>query len=236
MRKIMLFSIVCMSTLLIVAQIQASPPGRRGGGKNGFPRPNPTSNSASTSANFGASPYRSPSSSRLNSHSNGRSMFGTQRHNTAGSKTTASPQIDHSGLGRQWQNQDRVKERDHLRKIYGASAGTERQRLNENRKLDHRLNQADHLSQISERNGNQHLGENADRMRQQAQQHFDSRNQRIDSQQQRIAQRNEHRNMSQNMHQQNRVHGQPQQTDHDHPATAKKPSMLDRVRGLWPFK
>jgi hypothetical protein len=40
---------------------------------------------------------------------------------------------------------------------------------------DHRLGQADHLRALSERNGNVHLGENADRMEAFAEQHYQQR-------------------------------------------------------------
>ncbi len=56
----------------------------------------------------------------------------------------------------------------------------ETQRLNEERKLQHRLGQADHLRQISERNGNPRSGETADRKEQRAFEHHDKRLQRID--------------------------------------------------------
>jgi hypothetical protein len=140
-----------------------------------------------------------------------------------------------------------------------GSPGIEQQRFNEVRNLDHRLGQAEHLRQLSESNGNSRLAETANRMQERAQQHFAVRNQHIDSLQKRASTQNGYQHIPQqhvatpNGQQygaQNRLSTQTgyQRTPH-HPAvrqaqaisprphsTPKKPSMLDRMRGLWPFK
>jgi hypothetical protein len=55
------------------------------------------------------------------------------------------------------------------------------QRQNEERKLEHRLDTADHLDQLAERNGNPRLHDTAERMRQKAYQHHEKRIAKIDS-------------------------------------------------------
>ena len=55
------------------------------------------------------------------------------------------------------------------------------QRQNEERKLNHRLDTADHLDQLAERNGNPRLHDTAERMRQKAFEHYDKRMAKIDS-------------------------------------------------------
>jgi hypothetical protein len=55
-----------------------------------------------------------------------------------------------------------------------------RQRTNEQRKLDHRLSQADHLRDIAERNGNEKLLDAADRMELAAHEHYQKRMAKID--------------------------------------------------------
>jgi hypothetical protein len=55
------------------------------------------------------------------------------------------------------------------------------QRANEERKLNHRLNTADRLDEIADRNGNDRLHDTAERMRQKAQQHYDKRMAKINS-------------------------------------------------------
>jgi len=168
-----------------------------------------------------------------------------------------------------------------------SSPGIEQQRLNEARNLNHRLNQAEHLRQLSESNGNSRLAETANRMQESAPQHFADRNQHIDSLQSRVAEQDGYQHMpqqraaTQNGYQhtpqnqiaeQNGYQRMPQQhvatpngqqytpqnrlstqNGYQHtpqhpavrqaqaippspPSTAKKPSMLDRMRGLWPFK
>lgn len=54
------------------------------------------------------------------------------------------------------------------------------QRANEERKRTHRLNTADRLDQIAERNGNDRLHETAERMRQKADEHYEKRMAKID--------------------------------------------------------
>ena len=61
----------------------------------------------------------------------------------------------------------------------GWAWARERQRRNEQRKLDHRLNQAEKLRALAEKNGNERLAETADRMETKAQQRFERRMERI---------------------------------------------------------
>ena len=55
------------------------------------------------------------------------------------------------------------------------------QRANEERKLKHRIDVADKLDRLSEKNGNEHLKDTAERMRERAQDHYDKRLAKIDS-------------------------------------------------------
>jgi hypothetical protein len=55
------------------------------------------------------------------------------------------------------------------------------QRQNEGRKLNHRLDTADHLDRLADRNGNPRLHDTAERMRQKAFEHYDKRMAKIDS-------------------------------------------------------
>jgi len=66
---------------------------------------------------------------------------------------------------------------------YGApfeSRGPSQQQINEARIYEHRFDQAQRLRTISERNGNAHLLDTADRMESQANQHYNRRMERID--------------------------------------------------------
>jgi hypothetical protein len=63
---------------------------------------------------------------------------------------------------------------------FGGGHALDRQRWNEERKLEHRRNVADHLRGVSERNGNENLNDVADRMDQQAQDHYDRRREMLD--------------------------------------------------------
>lgn len=62
----------------------------------------------------------------------------------------------------------------------GRNGSLARQRANEQRKLDHRLGQADHLRDIAERNGNEKLLDTADRMELKAHEHYEKRMAKID--------------------------------------------------------
>ena len=62
----------------------------------------------------------------------------------------------------------------------GRNGSLARQRANEQRKLDHRLGQADHLRDIAERNGNEKLLDTADRMELKAHEHYEKRIAKID--------------------------------------------------------
>ena len=59
--------------------------------------------------------------------------------------------------------------------ITGRDWSRQRQRLNEERNLEHRLGQADRLRAIGERNGNDRLFGTSDRMARQAQEHYERR-------------------------------------------------------------
>jgi hypothetical protein len=107
----------------------------------------------------------------------------------------------------------------------------EQRRLNEERILNHRLDQAEHLRQQSASNGNAHLAETADGMERNAQQHFADHGQRIDSFQNRVSTQNGPPYMPQHP-----AVRQPRTAPPNPPAVAKKPSLLDRMKGLWPFK
>jgi hypothetical protein len=56
------------------------------------------------------------------------------------------------------------------------------QQTNEERKLKHRLEIADRLEELADNNGNEHLRDTAERMRQEAHAHSDNRLAKIDSQ------------------------------------------------------
>jgi hypothetical protein len=60
-----------------------------------------------------------------------------------------------------------------------ASSTPSQPAANAERILQHRLGQADHLSDVAARNGNERLAENAERMRLQAQQQYTERMQRL---------------------------------------------------------
>jgi ribosomal protein L18E len=55
------------------------------------------------------------------------------------------------------------------------------QRLNEQRKLDHRRKIADHLREMSKTSGNEHLNDVADRLDKKAQEHYDKRMEKLNS-------------------------------------------------------
>ena len=59
--------------------------------------------------------------------------------------------------------------------------GVTQQQINEARIVEHRLDQAERLRTISERNGNSNLLDTANRMESQANQHYDQRTQQIDN-------------------------------------------------------
>jgi hypothetical protein len=107
----------------------------------------------------------------------------------------------------------------------------EQRTLNEDRILNHRLDQAEQLRQQSASNGNVRLGETADRMEQNAQQHYEDHSQQINQLQNRSSARNGPPYM-----QQNPAVGQPWAARPSPPAVARKPSLLDRMKRLWPFK
>jgi hypothetical protein len=65
-------------------------------------------------------------------------------------------------------------------RLTGREHALDVQRLNEQRKLDHRLQVAEHLRANAQRNGNQSLLDTADRMEQKAYDHYTSRLSRID--------------------------------------------------------
>jgi hypothetical protein len=67
----------------------------------------------------------------------------------------------------------------------------ERRRSIEQAKLDHRTHVAEHLRQVSQRNGNERLSQTADRMETRAQEQYGRRIQRIDELEQRIGERRE---------------------------------------------
>jgi hypothetical protein len=138
-----------------------------------------------------------------------------------------------------------------------GSIGIQQQRLNEARNYEHRLSQAEHLRRLSESNGNARLAETANRMEEHAQQYYADRNQRIDSLQNRVAERSEyqytpqnrvaeqHRYRSMTQHRAATSNGYPDVPQHVAvrqpqialPApTHKKPTVFEKMRGLWPFK
>ena len=103
----------------------------------------------------------------------------------------------------------------------GTKRAVGRQRRNEQRKLDHRRDQADRLRDISERNGNERLRETADRIETKAQEHFDKRTRKIDRLEQKLPEV-----------------GSPQQLPKPNTVrqpAPRKPSFFDRVRRFCPF-
>ena len=79
-------------------------------------------------------------------------------------------------------SQDRQsKLKSPTRQYPGEEHPRDMQRLVEDRKLEHRRQIADHLREISERNGNDQLNEVADRLEQGAQEHYEKRLQNINA-------------------------------------------------------
>jgi hypothetical protein len=94
----------------------------------------------------------------------------------SGRPTTGARDVSHSDTQLQTNTDtafqsNRLTGRDHSHGV---------QRFNERRKLEHRLQTADHLRQNAERNGNQNLLDTADRMEARAYQHYESKMSRID--------------------------------------------------------
>lgn len=112
-----------------------------------------------------------------------------------------------------------------------AGLGVERQRYKEAGNWNHRLNQAERLGQPSESDGNRWSVEAANRVQERTQQQFADRDQRVDSYQNRVSAQNGHQYVP-------RYPPAPHsQTIPASPSSpAKKPSILDRMRSLWPFK
>jgi hypothetical protein len=67
------------------------------------------------------------------------------------------------------------------RAVAGQLGSWSTQRQNETRKLNHRLETADHLDRLADRNGNPRLNDTAERMRQKAFEHYEKRLAMIDS-------------------------------------------------------
>jgi hypothetical protein len=96
--------------------------------------------------------------------------------------------------------------------------GFDQPSANQQRILNQRLEQAEHLRQISAENGNTRLGETADRMEQNAQQRFAHQHRGLDSLQNRQSAPS------------------AEQSPSPEASAAKKPSFFARLRRLWPFK
>jgi hypothetical protein len=85
-----------------------------------------------------------------------------------------------SSVGSQTAGGKKASSLDPSSQLGGAHPG-DKQRLNEQRKLEHRQNIADHLRSISDKNGNENLKTVADRLDQKAQEHYDKRIAKLDS-------------------------------------------------------
>jgi hypothetical protein len=103
----------------------------------------------------------------------------------------------------------------------------ERQQFNEDRNYQHRLQQAEHLRQTSEMNGNSRLAEAGDGMQLRAEKQYMRQDRYGDSPQYRVARPSQDRYVSPSPAM------TPPQTA---PAPAKKSSFFDKMRGVWPFK
>jgi hypothetical protein len=101
-----------------------------------------------------------------------------------GARTTHQPK---QSIARDTRGLDRTQNgrANRLATGNGATADSDHpwsmQRANEQRKLDHRLGVADKLDQLADANGNEHLHDTAERMRQKAHEQYDKRIAKIDS-------------------------------------------------------
>jgi hypothetical protein len=151
--------------------------GRGGGGKGGggFGGGGFGGGAAHTAQNFGPG---KPTSNRAFA---GGSPRDTQ---LGGSGTTHKPK---QAIARDTRGPDRTQNgrANRLATGNGAIADSDHpwsmQRTNEERKLEHRLGVADKLDRLADANGNQHLHDTAERMRQKAHQQYDKRIAKIDS-------------------------------------------------------
>jgi hypothetical protein len=103
----------------------------------------------------------------------------------------------------------------------------ERQQFNQDRNYQQRLQQAEHLRQTSQMNGNPRLTEAGDRMQFRAEQQYAGQSRYDDPPQYRMAR------TSQDRYAPPSGAVTPPQTPTE---PAKKPSFFAKMRGLWPFK
>jgi len=115
---------------------------------------------------------------------------GAQRHaQLAGTRDKQGPKQTvkrdtHSPNERAVREHFRTQQHDGVATRPGASSGDHpwsKQRANEERKLQHRLDVADRLDKLADANGNEHLHETAERMREKAHDHYGKRLSKIDS-------------------------------------------------------
>ncbi len=112
------------------------------------------------------------------SHSHGGNV--TKPHGQGGSHShshhTHKPKVNH-----QHQRTETIERAPKLDDVARDHQPWSMQRTNEERKLKHRMDVADKLDRLSEKNGNEHLKDTAERMREKAQDHYDKRLAKIDS-------------------------------------------------------
>jgi hypothetical protein len=150
-----------------------------------------------------------------------------------------SPRETYSNLSGDPTNPSRPPQQ---REMSGTESAFDRQRLNEQRQFDHRMERSEQLRQIAARNGNDRLLDTADRMQDQAQGQLDRRTQRIETQQGRIAapprSSSAPRNATAtpgNATAAPRNVGAPRSGAQRANTPPAKPSWGERIRGLWPF-
>jgi hypothetical protein len=114
----------------------------------------------------------------------------------------------------------------------GTETAVPQREMTQQRALNHRLDQAEALRERSAENGNPRLAEAADRMEQNAQQRFVDQDQRIEAFQDRLSTQDRQRYAPPYM----AGAAQPWTAPTSPPAMAKKPTLLERVKGLWPFR
>ena len=105
-----------------------------------------------------------------------------------------------------------------------ANQELERQRYNQERNLNHRLNQTEHLRQAAEQNGNLHLSETAGRMEANAQQRYANQIQQM------------HSVPSQYGYHQQRQIGNGESPPYAPQEAAEKPSFFQKVKGFFRFR
>jgi hypothetical protein len=109
-------------------------------------------------------------------------MGGSPQFTGSGATHGQKPKFNRDARGSQRKKPETA---DRLGKGHGVTYGEDHpwsmQRTNEERKLQHRLDVADKLDKLADANGNEHLHETAERMRQKAHEQYDKRLSKIDS-------------------------------------------------------